>query len=204
MSSASWIDFGIRTTTVPGLVVRSGRRADRRGHDFRRRTTLRRHAGDEHHLEATQRTCPQSPSGYGSAGGLRGAAGMSHGSHLMLARVSGSGLPMPLAATSPSSTGFQPVCLPGSYLAHGIIACMCDSRRGAAGSEARAEAGETCERDVAPKRLSRELTRPAGAEHVAGRLRWPSNAKKNMPTGPYVKIPDRYRHPDQSGLSLTI
>ena len=83
----------------------------------------------------------------------------------------------PLAATSPSSTGFQPVCLPGSYWAHGIIACMCDSRRGAAGAEARAEAGETCERDVAPKRLSRELTRPAGAEHVAGRLRWPSNAR---------------------------
>jgi len=25
-----------------------------------------------------------------------------------------------------------------------------------------------------------------------------------MPTGPYVKIRDRYRHPDQSGLSLTI
>lgn len=26
---------------------------------------------------------------------------------------------------------------------------------------------------------------------------------KNMPTGPSVKIPDRSRHPDQSGLSLT-
>jgi len=41
-----------------------------------------------------------------------------------------------------------------------------------------------------------ERSRPAG--NTAG-----SNAN-NMPAGPYVKIPDRYRHPDQSGLSLTI
>ena len=126
MSSASWIDFGIRTTTVPGLVVRSGRRADRRGHDFRRRTTLRRHAGDEHHLEATQRTCPQSPSGYGSAGGLRGAAGMSHGSHLILARVSGSGLPMPLAGRSLRAS-YPP--LARCFLRYAILASRKKQRR---------------------------------------------------------------------------
>jgi len=86
---------GLRSATprrpVPGLVVGSGRR-----------TTLRRHAGDEHQIEieATYQACPPSQSGYAGAGGLRGAAGMSHGSHLMLARGSGSGLPMPLAGPS--------------------------------------------------------------------------------------------------------
>ena len=32
----------------------------------------------------------------------------------------------------------------------------------------------------------------------------PIPTRKNMPSGPYVKIRDRYRHPDQSGLSLMI
>ena len=32
----------------------------------------------------------------------------------------------------------------------------------------------------------------------------PPPALRNMPTGRYVRIPDRYRSPDQSGLSLDI
>ena len=39
-----------------------------------------------------------------------------------------------------------------------------------------------CPAAVAPERLSRELTRPAGFEHVAGRLRWPSNARGSRVT----------------------
>ena len=74
---------------VPGLVVGSGRR-----------TTLRKHAGNEHHIEANHPACPPSQSGYEGAGGLRGAAGVSYGSHLMLARVSGSEMPMPVAGHS--------------------------------------------------------------------------------------------------------
>ena len=56
---------------------------------------------------------------------------------------------------------------------------MCDSGRGSnrIGGTRRSRC-DLCPAEVAPERSSRELTRPAGAEHVAGRLRWPSNAKK--------------------------
>jgi len=93
-----------------------------------------------------------------------------------------SGHGQPLAASS-LSTGFQPVCLSGSHGARGIIGCMCDSgRRSSRIGGTRRSRCDVCPAAVAPQRLSGELTRPAGAEHVAGRLRWPSNARGSRVT----------------------
>ena len=92
-------------------------------------------------------------------------------SWLRLSATPAPGHGQPLAASS-RSTGFQPVCLPGSHWARGIIACMCDSGRGSSriGGTRRSRC-DLCNAAVAPKRLSRELTSPAGAEHASGRLR---------------------------------
>jgi len=101
---------------------------------------------------------------------------------LRLSATPAPGHGQPLAASS-RSTGFQPVCLPSSHWARGIIACMCDFGRGSSriGGTRRSRC-DLCNAAVAPKRLSRELTSPAGAEHASGRLRWPFEARGSSTT----------------------